>query len=541
MSLRRLYGLCAVLAVLCAGVLCRVYWISTDMAYAASAGNQSISQTPLPRRRGDFFDREGRLLTGVSQRWYALCIPGDSSYSRLFPYVPFAQQTILYENRNSMTPFLIEVQRDLSGQGIYTYEGSYRYLPQPIAVHLIGYLDGDGVGVAGLERAYEDLLAAAGDDRSVVCATTAQGGLMAGSQPEIQSTQGGRQGVRLAIDANVQRLCEGIAGLYMPRGCILVMDADSGDILASVSMPSFDPGDLSASIQANDTSLINRATAAFSAGSVFKVVLAVSAYQAGLSWFTHDCTGSVEVGGQEFRCAQGRAHGELNLRGALEQSCNCYFIELGRLLGADRILSTAQALGFGQAANIAPGLKSAEGVLPEAQGFTGMNDGQLAMLAFGQGALTVTPLQITAMMNAIADGGVLRVPRFVQGVVDAETGDMLEPLAMADEARVCDESTAEVLRSMLVSVVEEGIGGEARPGQGGAGGKTGTAQTGQYVDGEELLNHWFSGFWPADDPRYTITVLQDGVVEPETSSASIFARVADALHVWMQEESGKNG
>ena len=85
---------------------------------------------------------------------------------------------------------------------------------------------------------------------------------------------------------------------------------------------------------------------------------------------------------------------------------------------------------------------------------------------------------------------------------------------------------------MMVSVVEEGIGGDAEPEEGGAGGKTGTAQTGQYQqDGEELLNYWFTGFWPAEQPRYTITGMQDGTLEPQTSSAAVFARVANALFV----------
>ncbi len=79
---------------------------------------------------------------------------------------------------------------------------------------------------------------------------------------------------------------------------------------------------------------------------------------------------------------------------------------------------------------------------------------------------------------------------------------------------------------MLVSVVTEGIGAEARPAAGMAGGKTGTAQTGQYDEnGEELLNYWFSGFYPAQAPRYTVTVLQDGILKPELSSAAIFEKI----------------
>lgn len=529
MTLRRLYALCSALTVLCAAVLCRVYWICTDTAYAASAGGQSLSETELPRSRGNFYDRDGRQLTGIEPRWYALCIPGDSSYATLFPYVSFEEQTQLYEKRNSMTPFLVEVSTDLSANGVYTYTGAQRYLPNPIARHLIGYLNGEGVGVSGLELAYEDVLAQAGDTRTVTCTTTAQGSLMTGTQPELQATDGTSQGVQLTLDANLQRACEGIAAQSMERGCILVMDVQTGEILASVSMPEFDPDDLVKSIEADDTSLINRPLSAFSAGSVFKVVLAVAAYQAGYSWFTHDCTGSVEVGDQVFRCAEGRAHGTVNLRGALEQSCNCYFIELGRLLGGERILRTAQALGFGQATAVAPGLKSAEGNLPQASAVADTDGGQLAMLSFGQGALTVTPLQITAMMNTIADGGVWKAPSFVRGVVDAETMGVVQPMETADDQPVCDEATAAVLRSMLTSVVEEGIGRQAAPEAGQAGGKTGTAQTGQFdEEGEELLNYWFSGFWPAEEPRYTVTVLQDTTLEPVTSSAAIFARVVDA-------------
>ena len=84
---------------------------------------------------------------------------------------------------------------------------------------------------------------------------------------------------------------------------------------------------------------------------------------------------------------------------------------------------------------------------------------------------------------------------------------------------------------MLQSVVTDGIGGDAAPSWEAAGGKTGTAQTGQFdAAGEELLNYWFSGFYPAGEPRYVITVLQDATLEPQTSSAAVFACVADALH-----------
>ena len=536
MSLRRLWFLRIVLILMAGVVLCRVLWIGTDQTYAVSAGKQTAQTTELPRARGNFYDRDGRLLTGYTPEWYALCIPGDASYATLFPYVSYAEQVELYENRNAASPFLISVEQDLTSQGVPTYEGRRRYLPVPIEAHLLGYLDGDGAGVSGLEYAYDDILASAADESVVSCLTSAQGRLLNGEMPTVTVQEAGTgEGVQLTLDANVQRICEGVAGLYMPRGCIVVMDVQSGEVLACVSMPEYDPDNVAKSIQADDTSLINRTFSTFSAGSVFKVVLAAAAYENGLDWFTHECTGSVEVDGQIYRCAQGRAHGEVNLRGALEQSCNCFFVELGQALGGASVLREAEKFGFGEACAVAPGLKSSAGVLPDDAALD--NSGQLALFSFGQGDLTATPLQIAAMMNTVAAGGVYRTPRLVRGVVD-EAMQVTAPVKVPEEERVCREDTARVLRDMLRSVVEEGIGRDAQPQEGAAGGKTGTAQTGQFdEEGEELLNYWFSGFYPADAPRYTITVLQDGILEPETSSAAVFARIADALHVWEQEET----
>lgn len=534
MSKRRLLVLVVLLVMMAEMVLCRVLWIGTDTSYAASAGAQTAQTTPLPYQRGNFYDRHGRLLTGYTPEWYALCIPGDASYATLFPFVSYKEQVQLYEMRNAASPFLIQVDQDLTDRGIPTYRSAQRYLTLPIAVHLLGYLDGEGNGVSGLEAAYDDLLQNSGDETVVSCLTSAQGNLVDGVSPSIEIQKSGTgQGVQLTLDADIQRICEGVAGLTMSKGCILVMDTQTGEVLASVSVPEYDPNDVAKSIQADDTSLINRSFSAFSAGSVFKVVLAAAAYEKGLDWFTHDCTGSVEVAGQVYRCAQGRAHGEVNLRGALEQSCNCYFVELGQRLGGDAILQKAEQFGFGQACAVAPGLKSNAGNLPVEEELE--NLGQLALFSFGQGGLTATPLQIAAMMNSVADGGVYYPPRLVYGVVDASLRITTE-VQTPEPERILSAETAGILQDMLQSVVEEGIGQDAQPGALSAGGKTGTAQTGQFdEEGEELLNYWFCGFYPTESPRYTITVLQDSMLEPEISSAEIFSRVADALHVFDEE------
>ena len=93
--------------VLTAVILARVYWVGTDTTYAASAGRQTTQTTELPRARGNFLDRTDRPLTGTDTTRYALCVPGDNSYSALLPYVSYQAQTLLYERRNSTSPFLV--------------------------------------------------------------------------------------------------------------------------------------------------------------------------------------------------------------------------------------------------------------------------------------------------------------------------------------------------------------------------------------------------------------------------------------------------
>ena len=134
------------------------------------------------------------------------------------------------------------------------------------------------------------------------------------------------------------------------------------------------------------------------------------------------------------------------------------------------------------------------------------------------------------MMNTIASGGVYRTPFFVCGSVDETDGTPLETLAHPQSRRVMSAENVALLRKMLCQVVEEGTAQDAAGLEEGAGGKTGTAQTGQFTpDGTERKNLWFAGFYPAQQPRYTIVVLQDGQVSTEHSSAAIFARLCAML------------
>ncbi len=509
----------------------RLFLLASNHQYAETAQRQMVTRIPLEPSRGNIYDRMGRSVTGGELRYFALSVPGESSYSRLFQYVPYQKQGLLYEKRNALTPFLIEVDRDLNDQGIYTCTVPRRYPENPLAEHLIGYVDGQGMGAAGLESAFEEVLGAGAKEAYLECITTAQGNLLAGTQPKLELGSRKKGGLVLTLDKGIQRACEAVAQ-QMESGCILVLDTATARVLASVSIPHFDPRHVEKSIQAGDTSLLNRPLCAYNVGSVFKPILAAAALEKGAGWYSFECEGEVDVNDQVYHCAAGRAHGEIDLARALEKSCNCYFIGLGQQLGGQTVEIMAEKFGFGKPVYLAGGMKSACGSLPKAS--TLKDKGQLANLSFGQGMLTATPLQVAAAMNVIASDGCYRAPAFLDRVINETNGESVEQLYEPGKRQAVRPETAKALREMLVGVVENGLGKDAKPNAGGAGGKTGTAQTGSFTEEKrEKMNYWFAGFYPAEKPRYTVLVMQDGILEPKVSSGRLFAQVCDALY-WLE-------
>ena len=398
MSGRRVLALYALLVGCFAAVVCRLYWLCSHADYAARAAAQSVVTLALPARRGNFYDCAGHLLTGFGTKWMALCVPGGGNYTRLFSCTDAAGQALLYQKRNAASPFLLTVDRDVSPLGISCWPVAVRYAAAPLAVQLIGYVDGDGRGAAGLE--------------------------------------------------------------------------------------------------------------------------------AGETGMVYTCPGWCEVDGQVFRCAGGIPHGEVDLAAALEKSCNGYFIRLGQVLGAERVRALAEQVGFGQAAELTDRFRTAAGILPTAEALT--SSGAYANFCFGQGELLATPVQVAGMLNALATG-TWRMPLFLRNTLDEETGEPLETLAHRRAEPVVSEQTAQTLRGLLAGVVANGTGREAALPETTAAGKTGTAQTGQFRAGEELKNSWFAGVFPAEQPRYTIVVLQDAQTEPAHSSAAVFAALAEML------------
>ena len=269
MSGRRVLALYAALLFGFAGVLCRLFYLASRTDYAARAAAQSTATLELPARRGGFYDCRGLPLTGLEKRWMALCFPGQENYTRLYACTDTAGQELLYRSRSRAAPFLVEVDRDMTALGIPCYAASRRYAAAPLCPQLLGYLDGEGHGAAGLEKALDALLTGSGARDTLLCPVTAQGTLRTGEQVQHLQADSGAVGVRLTLSRSVQRAAEAVAAQTMTTGCILVLDVRTAALRACVSVPGFDPADPAASLEAPDSPFLNRALQAYAVGSVF--------------------------------------------------------------------------------------------------------------------------------------------------------------------------------------------------------------------------------------------------------------------------------
>ena len=241
MSGKRVLAVYAALLLGFAVVLCRLYLLAQHPAYAARAAAQSTVTLQLPARRGNFYDAQGRLLTGLEERWQVVCFPGQGNYDRLYACTDAAGQALLYRSRSRAAPFLLEVSCDPARLGLTGYPAARRYAAVPLCQHLLGYLDSTGHGAAGLEKALDAVLSGTGENSSLVCAVTAQGTLRTGETARLLQADSGALGVQLTISRPVQRAVEAVAASTMTSGCILVLDTATAAVRASVSVPCRQP------------------------------------------------------------------------------------------------------------------------------------------------------------------------------------------------------------------------------------------------------------------------------------------------------------
>jgi len=482
--------------------------------------------------RGAILDRHGSPIVHAEQHTIAAVRPSPTASAVLRGML--SEQRWFEADERLSRGRLVAVRVDADSSptpDIQLLEVYPRFAVQQPAAHLVGHLDANGAGATGLERAFEPLLGGASGTLMLRLASDAHGRALPGAALEVHDQNyRSRAGIQLTIDLEIQRVVEAATRHYnLEQGAVIVLCNSTGEILALASSPAFDPNNIAATMHCSLEPFFNRALGAYAIGSTFKTFIAAAALDQRIS-STREflCEGQMDVAGRIYRCINETAHGMVCMPQALAHSCNLYFIQLATQMQREPMLDIVRLFGFGEEIHLADGIRSARGNIP-AIGYLAL-PGELANFAFGQGMLLGTPLQMAAATAVIANGGTYRTPTLVQATI-CEFGRVTPFVNDIIETReVITPEQAQQLRNMMILTVEEGTGGSARPTSGGAGGKTATAQSGRFrEDGSEILMTSFTGFVPAENPRYTITVFRQDGVSGAADCGPVFRKIANAL------------
>ena len=361
--------------------------------------------------------------------------------------------------------------------------------------HVVGYYDAD-LGKTGLESVENfELL-------------TSNAFFVEKIQNEFNDAKNQGDTVVSTLDADLQQAASDALGDY--RGAVVVMEADTGRILAMVSKPSFDPNDISSRWETLNTDeenspLLNRATGgSYAPGSVFKIVTALAYMRqyGNYGSYSYNCTGSITVGDTTIPCAGGNVHGHEDLRSSFANSCNSSFANLGLQLNIDGFRDTAGDLLFNsQLPGVLDYTKSSF-VLDESS-----PDSEVMMTSMGQGRTTVSPYHMSLITQAIANGGTLMEPYLVDSVTNY-TGTEIRRNVPKSYARLMSSDEAAQLKEYMTAVVTEGTGSVLSGRSYTVAGKTGTAEYSS--DDSDRTHSWFTGFTNVDNPELVITVITEG-------------------------------
>ena len=525
--IKRTVSFFCVLLCIMGGMLIKIMYISTGKVAKETSVIQSRRVMELAETRAGIFDRNLLPLVNKNLERRILIFPDMLEVSAI---LEFSDREELAEAFQKFDPTVIDSGgKIIEGAGIYNFSYPKRYGERYLAPHIIGYMNG-GKGAAGIEKSYDGFLSENSKTVSVSYHTDGTGRLLFGEEIELSEEEVFKKcGVVLTLDSDIQRVTETSLAFGTEKGAAVVMDIKNGEILASASVPDFDPGNVAKYLEAENSPFINRSFTAYSVGSTWKLVVAAAALESGISpERKHECTGSITVDERVYKCHWELGHGEIDMEKALEISCNPYFIDLALEIGGERILEMAKNLGFGTSAEFGEGFSSSGGNLPSEEDLFAKT--VLSSFAFGQGTLLATPLQMASLASAIANGGMAVTPQLILGTYDRE-GNYDETPDYAKNP-VMSAKTAKLLREMMINVVENGSGENAKPRSGSAGGKTASAQTGQFdKDGNEIIHAWFVGFYPAERPKYAVAVFAEGMDSGGDFAAPIFRDICNGIEL----------
>jgi peptidoglycan glycosyltransferase len=319
--------------------------------------------------------------------------------------------------------------------------------------------------------------------------------------------------IMLTIDIRLQEYINSIMSKQKKKGSIVLLNPVTGEVLAMVSYPNFNPNSMDDVPEGN---FVNRATQGlYPPGSTFKLVTAASALDSieDIQKRNFDCTGFTIIDNEKIPCYHGKPHGELGIKQAIAVSCNTVFAQLGTEIGWKRVLKTARDFGFNDDFLFSD-IKVNASNLPLTYKTKGK---ELAWTAIGQGKVLVTPLHAAMIAASIANDGIMMEPKLMYKVV-GRNGRIQKQI----ESNIYRKSTtienAELLKSMMEASVSQGTGREAKSKIVTIAGKTGTAEVGSSQT--EKKNHaWFIGFAPTDNPTLAVAVLLEDVGEGKTGGS----------------------
>jgi len=520
--------------------------------YSELAERNRIKSLPIIAPRGKILDRDGRVIVDNHRSWSAILSRESLKPEHLKPiaeglhvdYDDLRQQLKRYQGRPKYEPIIIK--QELTPAEIAFVEShkdpeffpelelihaQRRLYPQNgFAAHVIGYtgeiseseLDepefakydtGSIIGKFGIEKQYNDTLMGVDGQREVVVDNRGRERQLLG----IKEAVPGRN-LELTLDLDLQAVAE--LTLDGRKGAIVALDPRNGEVLAMVSRPTFDPNKFSVRIKSSDWKelldnpdhpLLNRSIQAqFAPGSTFKPLMALAGLETGAidDEYSVHCPGFAVFYGHIYKCHE--VDGTVSLHKGIVRSCDVYFYNVGNKLGIDQIAYYAGQAGYGRPTGVdLP--NEASGVVPSSE-WKIRNfrqkwyAGETISVSIGQGALTVTPIQLARAIGGIAMGGIWYKPHLLKSAKP-------EP---PHQLAVNPENVAKVVSGMC-GVVNEGGGTGVRAKLPGIEvcGKTGTAQ----LASNEFLkrggkagkdNAWFVGFLPREHPEIVVAALYEG-------------------------------
>ena len=577
------YVVVLVLAVLAAGMW-RLQVLGVDN-YRQLAEANRVRKEPVRAPRGKIFDREGRILVDnypsvscnllrdqvkdlqadipLIARGLHLPVEQVEATLRRYASEPKYQPIPLKQDITQDEQAFIEAHRNELPE-LETIDDQRRLYPRDgFAAHLIGYVGevseqdlnsskfdfyepGDVVGKSGVEETYDSLLRGVDGSRDVIVNSH---GKEVGQLGQQLAKPG--QDLRLTIDLDLQRVAEQM--MEGKNGALVAMDPHTGEILAMVSRPTFDPNQFavrltkaywSQIIDDPDHPLLNKSIQAqLAPGSTFKVIMTLAGLEEGVAQDMHvQCNGGATFYGRFFACDQ--HHGSVDIHNALPYSCDTFYYTLANRLGIDTIARYGNEVGIGVKTGVdLP--DEAAGVMPsEAWKMKTQHDkwyaGETISVGIGQGAIEVTPLQLARALGGIASGGVLRRPHVVFD--DELTPDQLEAVQSSfpgsgEKTIPLTTDNWQIITDDLANVVGPGGTGAAVRLEGiDFAGKTGTAQVVNHRagakdlgKGAERANAWFVGMTPRRNPDIVVAVLVEHGGWGAEAAAPIAAQLINAF------------